>query len=272
MSKIFVGKCPQCDANVYQEEGEKIAKCYYCGSIVSALPKADTPLKCVTIEAEVTKRRKSAETNSKIALGLVIMLGILFVGLGVMLSVLGISYAKERLVASNKKQEPATISNFYDKTDDSDLDYDEPVELPDVATNQDIETIIEEEAPTAAAPSEASDGSVPQYGDLTVNECRAVEDARFYLNLYSFSRSTLMELLSEGEDAKYTEAEVSHALDYMEENDFVDWYTQAMLAAEELLEIYPDYTKKQIVYLLTTGSQRYTQKEAEFAADALGIK
>ena len=259
MAKVFVGKCPQCDSNVYQEEGQGIARCYFCGAVVSSMPKADAPVKIVTREAELLKQQKAAKNNNKIAVGLIVMLGVLFVGLAVMLGVIGATYVMRTLEAKNNEPTNTVGNNFLNEPDDAYVSSD--VEVPEEYKDK-VETIFDQETPMAAA---------PQYGDLTENECRAVEDARGYLEISSFSRNAIMDFLSGEESSKYTYLEASNALDYMEENGYVDWYSEAMETGSDFLELYA-YSRDELISLLMDESIGFTYKEAEFAADALGLE
>ena len=259
MAKVFVGKCPQCDSNVYQEEGQEIARCYFCGSVVSAKPKAAAPVKIVTRETEAVRKQKTAAKNNKIAIALIVMLGGLFVGLAVMIGVIGVTYAQQNLEARNSNTGYTTGGSFLNEGEEPYTGAD--VEVPEGYKDK-IETIMDEETPMADA---------PQYGELTENECRAVEEAKGYLEISSFSRKVIMEFLSEGDSPRYTALEASNALDYMEVNGYVDWYSEAMKTGSDFLDIYA-YSRDELISLLMDESIGFTYKEAEFAADALGLK
>ena len=263
MAKVFVGKCPQCDSNVYQEEGEQIARCYFCGSVISAMPKADSQVKVVTSESEAMRKKKAAENSDKLMVAFVVMLGVLFLGLAVMVGFIGITYARQNLEARNEEPAGNIGSNFLNEPDEPYVDTDvEPVEDPNGELRGEIENIFDEDVPMS---------DVPQYASLTENECRAVEAAKACLDIASFSRNAVLEMLSGGDNPKYTYLEASNALDYMEENGYVDWYTQAIIVGGDYLDIYP-YNKNELIALLTDETVGFTHKEAEFAADSLGVK
>ncbi|WP_026528214.1 Ltp family lipoprotein [Butyrivibrio sp. VCD2006] len=263
MSKVFVGKCPSCDADLFKEEGQDFARCNYCGSVIGTHHKAEAPAKRVTLEAKIEKKKP----DNKLSIALISGLGVLFTGLAVMLLVLGITTARGNLRSKdNTKPDAEMGSNFLGRPDE--VYTDDEVDIPESASLDGAETILDDETPLAA---ELPSFEFTQYGDLTENECRAVDDALFCLSMTSFSRQMLFDSLAEGKDAQYTYDEANHALDYMEENGLVDWYAQAVKAGEDLLEIY-SYNRKQLIHLLTTGAQAYTQKEAEFAADTLGLE
>ena len=65
--------------------------------------------------------------------------------------------------------------------------------------------------------------------------------------------------------------EVTGSCHYMEENGYVDWYSEAMEAGSDFLELYP-YSKDELISLLMDESVGFTYKESEFAANALGLE
>lgn len=263
MAKVFVGKCPQCDSNVYQEEGQNVARCYFCGSVISAMPRADAPVKIVTREAEALRQQKKTKDSNTLAVALVVMLGLLFLGLAVMVGIIGITYSRQKLEARNDEPTDIIGSSFLNESDESYTNDDvDPAEVPDDQAKGKIETIIDEDVAMAGAPVSE---------DLTDNEKQAVDDVRACLDVSSFSRNAIIEMLSGGDNPRYTYQEISNALNYMEENGYVDWYTQAIITGGDYLDIYP-YSKSELISLLTDDTVGFTYKEAEFAADSLGLE
>ncbi len=86
----------------------------------------------------------------------------------------------------------------------------------------------------------------------------AAEDIQNYLNIGSYSRARLLELLVyDG----FSEEEAAAALD----NSGVDWNAQAVLQAQLQMELLPDTTYDELVDQLEY--EKFTHEEAVYAAD-----
>lgn len=86
----------------------------------------------------------------------------------------------------------------------------------------------------------------------------AAEDIQNYLNIGSYSRARLLELLVyDG----FSEEDAAAALD----NSGVDWNAQAVLQAQLQMELLPDTTYDELVDQLEY--EKFTHEEAVYAAD-----
>ena len=264
MSRICVGKCPNCDAKVYKEDGQEAAKCYFCGTVLEDFDREDTPGRTVRVEAEISRENRASDKNIGLAVTMVAMLGILFTGLAVIVGIICVSYTRKKLEA--RSIETSGIGNNFFGVDDqviTDEDLDpEAMEEIEKEVSEITDTIPDEDVPL---------GDTPRYGDLSERECKAVDSALFMLSATTLSRQVLFKCMTEGEGSEFSYDEANAAIDYMEENGLVDWYSQAVKAGEKVLETH-SFNRKQLIHLLTTGEQGFTQKEAEFAADTLGLE
>lgn len=115
----------------------------------------------------------------------------------------------------------------------------------------------EEPAPTEAAPS--TDG-------LSAEEKNALASAQNYLAMMAFSRQGLIDQLSSEYGDKYPVEAATKAVDYLEENNLVDWNEQAYKAAQNYLSMM-SFSQQQLVEQLSSDyGDKYTQEQAEYGA------
>ncbi|WP_026510294.1 Ltp family lipoprotein [Butyrivibrio sp. LC3010] len=85
----------------------------------------------------------------------------------------------------------------------------------------------------------------------------------------SFSRAELLRMLSGEYSSHYTREEAEYAVNYIEQNNLVDWNEMAKKEAELYLSLSSKYTREELINQLVVGNE-FTQSEAEYAANALG--
>ena len=94
------------------------------------------------------------------------------------------------------------------------------------------------------------------------------------LHLYSapFSRQALIRQLSSETGDRFTAWEAVYAMDYLEQNEMVDWNEQALVAARSYTAIEP-YSHNELMEQLTNAEKEgYTWEQAEYALNALSAR
>lgn len=98
-----------------------------------------------------------------------------------------------------------------------------------------------------------------------------------YLQAVSFihtgacSRAGLISLLSSEFGCQYTDAQATYAVNRIESEGLVDWNQEALECAREYLE-YDSFTRDEMIFQLTSQFEQYTQAEAEYACDQIGLR
>ncbi len=105
---------------------------------------------------------------------------------------------------------------------------------------------------------------------MTMSQKNAVQAAKDYLAIMSFSRKGLIEQLSSQYGDGYSVSDATYAVDYLEKNGLVDWNEQAKQSAQEYLSIM-SFSKKELIEQLSSEyGDGFTREQAEYAAQALG--
>ena len=96
---------------------------------------------------------------------------------------------------------------------------------------------------------------------------QAIKQAESYIESSPFSRQGLIDQLSSEYGSQFTLEESENAVIYLEDNNLVDWYEQAVKQAESYLEN-SVFSKQELIDQLSSeyGSQ-FTIDEAEYGAD-----
>jgi hypothetical protein len=119
-------------------------------------------------------------------------------------------------------------------------------------------------APSATTAPEAA-------GDMTVAQENAVESALSYLEFMSFSRKGLIDQLTSEYGEGFDQADAEFAVKYLEDNGLVDWKEQAVKSAESYLD-FTSFSRQGLINQLTSEyGEQFTQEEAEYAADQVGL-
>ena len=99
---------------------------------------------------------------------------------------------------------------------------------------------------------------------------QAIKSAKNYLEYTAFSRNGLIDQLSSEYGSQFTTEEATQAVDYLEQNNLVDWKEQAVLAAKNYLE-FTSFSRSGLIEQLSSPyGSKFTEEEATYAADQLG--
>ena len=99
---------------------------------------------------------------------------------------------------------------------------------------------------------------------------QAIRSAQNYLDFTAFSRQGLINQLSSEYGSQFTAEQATKAVDYLEQNNLVDWKEQAVKAAKNYLEIMSFSRSGLIDQLSSPYGSGFTVEEATYAADQLG--
>jgi hypothetical protein len=106
--------------------------------------------------------------------------------------------------------------------------------------------------------------------DITLSQQNAIKSARNYLEFMAFSRKSLLSQLSSEYGDKYSVEDAEFAVNYLEENNLVDWNQQAVKAAQTYME-YSGYSKDALYEQLTSDyGNQFTKEQAEYALSQVG--
>lgn len=97
--------------------------------------------------------------------------------------------------------------------------------------------------------------------NFTRGQQNAIKSAESYLNHSSFSKE---ELIHQLEFEKYTSEEASFAIEYLEQNNKVNWYDEAVESAESYLS-HSSFSKEELIHQLEF--EGYTDEEALSAVE-----
>ena len=112
--------------------------------------------------------------------------------------------------------------------------------------------------------------ALEEYGLVDWNE-QAVRSAQSYLDYSGFSRAGLIDQLSSEYGGQFTEEEATYAVDYLEENGLVDWNEQAVRCAESYLEFSTFSRQEMIDQLSSEYGEQFTEEQAIYACDQIGL-
>ncbi len=114
------------------------------------------------------------------------------------------------------------------------------------------------------------DNKTDDLAGYSMEEKNAIKDAKKYIEFMPHSRKGLIDQLSSEYGSGYTLEAATKAVEYLEENNLVDWKEQAVRSAKLYLE-YSSYSKQGLIDMLSSeyGAQ-YTKEEAEYAAKEVG--
>lgn len=125
-------------------------------------------------------------------------------------------------------------------------------------------------------PSSAEDGAPEEeakekidYDSLSTSQKNAVKEAKSYLEYTAFSRNGLIHQLSSEYGSGFPEEDAAIAVDYLEQEELVDWDEQAVLEAENYLD-YSSFSRAGLIQQLSSeyGSE-FTEEQAEKAVTYL---
>ncbi len=98
----------------------------------------------------------------------------------------------------------------------------------------------------------------------------AVEAAESYLDVIGYSRRGLYDQMTSEYGSQFLPDEANYAISYLEANNLVDWYAQAVKVAEKYLESM-SYSRQGLYSQLTSDySEKFTAEQAEYALQAVG--
>lgn len=137
----------------------------------------------------------------------------------------------------------------------------------DSATTEDApeESASAEEAPA----EETSAPEEPDEPELTTEQENAIRSAENYLDFMPFSKQGLIEQLASDAGDGYPKEVATFAVEHIE--DDVDWKEQAVKAAENYLDLMSFSRAGLIEQLSSDAGDGYTQEQAEYAADQVGL-
>ena len=112
--------------------------------------------------------------------------------------------------------------------------------------------------------------ALEEYGLVDWND-QAVKSAESYLDFSAFSKQGLIDQLSSEYGSQFTEEQATYAVQYLEDNNLVDWNEQAVKSAESYLN-YTTFSRKELIDQLTSEyGEKFTEEQAEYAADQVGL-
>ena len=112
--------------------------------------------------------------------------------------------------------------------------------------------------------------ALEEYGLVDWND-EAVRSAENYLNMMAFSRQGLINQLSSQYGEGFTNEQAVYAVDYLENNDLVDWNEQAVRSAESYLDMMAFSRQGLIDQLSSQYGEQFTVDQATYAADQIGL-
>ena len=123
----------------------------------------------------------------------------------------------------------------------------------------------EEEPATEEEPAEEE----PAEPEMSTEQANAVRSAENYLEFMPFSKQGLIDQLSSPAGDGYPQEVAVFAVEHIE--DDVDWKEQAVKAAENYQELMGFSREGLIQQLTSEAGDQYTQEQAEYAADQIGL-
>ena len=108
---------------------------------------------------------------------------------------------------------------------------------------------------------------MPAPSGVTVAQANAVESAKSYLAMSSFSRAGLIEQLSSTAGDGFSQADATYAVDHVT----VDWNQEAVAAAKSYLGL-SGFSRAGLIEQLSSASgDRFTLAQAQYAAGQVGL-
>ena len=99
----------------------------------------------------------------------------------------------------------------------------------------------------------------------------AYRSAKNYLKTMPFSKQGLIDQLSSDFGDKYTVEQAAAAVKMLEDNKEVNWKKQAVKAGKNYLKM-TGFSRQGLIDQLTSpAGSKFTKKQAEYAADKLGL-
>lgn len=94
---------------------------------------------------------------------------------------------------------------------------------------------------------------------------QAAKSAEHYLEVSAFSRKGLINQLSSDAGEKFTQDQAEYGVQYLEDNNLVDWKEQAAKSAANYLE-FSSFSESELLNQLSSDAgEGFTQEEAEYA-------
>ena len=105
---------------------------------------------------------------------------------------------------------------------------------------------------------------------MTMGQKNAIKSAKSYLSYSAYSREGLIDQLSSEYGEAYSVDDATYAVNYLEDNNLVDWYEQAVKSAESYLS-FSSYSREGLINQLTSEyGEKFTTEQAEYAVSELG--
>ncbi|WP_029320348.1 hypothetical protein [Butyrivibrio sp. AE3004] len=251
MGKVYLGKCPKCNADVYAEENQQAVKCEYCGNVItkaSAMGSNNANNETKNIANETKNIASGALTFILVALAFIIGTG---------------AFITMRLIHNIKVRNANDIAVTYERPDDK---------REDISSTEDKKADNGREEVEHIGPEFDSEAHYVSDDLLTENEKQAIEDAQFFLGTTFYSKYQLMCQLAATYDPLYNQDEAQVAIEYLEAHDLVDWNHECAEAAQLYLDIYDGYTREELKTQLVNKVLRFTDEQAEYALNRMGYK
>ena len=140
--------------------------------------------------------------------------------------------------------------------------------VPDVSEKEDIMESTSNVIETTTKETTTAD----PLGNLSTEQKNAIMAAQKYIAYAGFSKKDLIQQLSSEYGDNYPEDVAEYAVQYLEENDLVDWKAEAIESAKSYLD-FSGFSRIGLISQLTSeyGSQ-YTEEEAVSAVEYLEEK
>ena len=122
---------------------------------------------------------------------------------------------------------------------------------------------------STAVSSSASESASNTDNGYTISQNNAIRAAETYLASMPFSREGLIQQLSSEYGSQFPLDDAEFAVNYLEENNLVDWNEQAVKAAESYMNSMA-YSRDSLVQQLSSeAGSKFTPKQAEYAASQI---
>lgn len=275
--------CPHCGSRVSDEDGT----CFVCGGDLPDLPPArpvtspQAPAPQPSVPPAAVQPSVQAQKKSNPALFFGILAGSFCLLCAIILSSSSAINKRESeslagaFSKSEQEKSPIVSDSPADPVEESSTPSEgtpapKPESEPEPVQEEPPAIIEETSAEDLVKEPPAAEESVPTES-FTMSQKNAIDSAKEYLEYSPFSRNGLIDQLSSEYGSGFSVEDAAFAVDYLEQNGFVNWNQQAVKAAQEYLE-HSSFSRDRLVDQLSSeyGSQ-FTPEQAEYAADQVGF-
>ena len=198
--------------------------------------------------------RKKCKWDIKIKIGVTVAFWIVFF-------IIGASGGESSSSSSSSQTTTAPAVVIEKKDDESAVEEKTPEIIPEVESEKDVFEEVREAVEELPDPT----------SDMTMGQKQAIKSAERYLDLTAFSKAGLIEQLSSEYGDGFEVEDATFAVEYLEENNMVDWNEQAVKAAQKYLDL-TSFSKEGLIEQLSSEyGDKYTKEQAQYAVSAVGF-